>query len=405
MSKNVLIGRQPILDRKKGIFAYEILFRMTDKEHSQVTDNLTATSYVLTILFNNFDMVSLLGDSYGFINVDESILNKDVITLIPSEKFFLEILETVDINENVLEKITELKKLGYKLALDDYICNEENFKKYQNVFKYFDVIKFDILEKNHDFEQLKDRIGFFKENKIMLLAEKVETKEDYRKYKELGFDLFQGFFFSKPAVTKKKMLNPSQLAIISIINKIEEKNDSNIIAQEIKKEPEIALNLLNFINSPFFYFRKSITSLRQAISMLGLKNLKKWLFMLLYSGISGNFATDPLLILAKSRAEIMSKLAKILGANEEKAYLTGLLSLLDVIFETKIEEVLEKIKIDKEIKEALIQKNNIYSKMLELVATNEQNQTKTQQLLTDNNINLSDFNEIVCESYAHKEML
>ncbi|WP_281951251.1 EAL and HDOD domain-containing protein [Nitrosophilus kaiyonis] len=401
MLNDVFLGRQPILDSDNKIFGYEILFRSNEENVCTESDNIRATSHILTILFNNIDFKSLTGNKLGFINVDNNLLESDILSLIPPQKFIIEVLETVVPSKKVIERIWYLKEKGYKFALDDYFCDPNNFKIYEDYFPLFDIIKFDIADVNHHEKEMFKKIDYFQKLDSLLLAEKVENEEDFEKYKSMGFDLFQGYFFSKPVVSKQKMLNPDRFTIISILNLIDNNAEISEIVELIKQEPKLTINLLKLMNSAYFSFRQEISSVKHAVALLGMKNLKRWLILMLYSGLEEDISSNPILMLAKNRADLMSLLAKKIKIDEEIAYLTGLLSLIDVIFEVPIDEIFKSMRISKEIKDAIMYRYNIYGKLLNFIIAQEAgDNSMLYKYLNEFNMNVSEFNQIIINSYA-----
>ena len=180
-------------------------------------------------------------------------------------------------------------------------------------------------------------------------------------------------------------------------------NDAEIgeIVELIKQEPKLTINLLKLMNSAYFSFRQEISSVKHAVALLGMKNLKRWLILMLYSGLEEDITSNPILMLAKNRADLMTLLAKKIKVDEEVAYLTGLLSLIDVIFEIPIDEIFKSMRISSEIKNAIMYRDNIYGKLLNFIIAQEAgDNSMIYRYLNEFDMNISEFNQIIINSYA-----
>ncbi|WP_022850268.1 EAL and HDOD domain-containing protein [Limisalsivibrio acetivorans] len=370
MSKDWFIGRQPILDREEKITAYEILFRSGNAGGANVQDNLAATSSVLVNTLQNFGVENLLQEKTGFINIDETVLDSGVLDILPPEKFILELLETTKVDFEVLQKVHEYKEKGFSFALDDFIFEDEYLNNFKELYDVVDVIKVDFMDS--DRKKLIDNMEMLKGFKVKLLAEKVETREEFELCKELGFDLFQGYYFAKPSMlSKKKDIDPSKLAIINLVNMLRKDTEIEDLEKELKANPELNLSLLKFINSSAFFLRSSVNSIRHAISLLGRTNLSKWLTLLLYATGDADPDENPLLQTAQIRAKTLEALlSKGKGYDSdfiEKAYLAGLLSILDVVFSAPFEDFIDQFNISEEIKAAVTDGEGRLGKLLDLM--------------------------------------
>ena len=395
------IGRQPILDEKGHIYAYEILFRKQDSTGASVTDNVAATARVLINVMQNFGIDSLLGGKKGFINADESIIMDGVLELIPKEHFVIEILETTKITEKVLDKIKEYIAQGYSFALDDLEFNRDFLDNFKDVFPLVDYIKVDYML--CDKSALKKNFNIFNKYKAKILAEKVETQEEYEQCKEIGFNLFQGYYFSKPVVISKKAVDPTKGAIIQLINMLRNEAESTQIEHVIKGHPDLYLNLLKFMNSSAFFTRGRITSIKHAMAMLGRENMSKWLYLMLYAGPNNDSFNNPVLLTAQIRAKAMEKLcemSRMIMHKSESAYLVGMMSLLDVVFGREIHDVVRDFNVDEEIKDAVADEKGDMGLLLKTVKYYEtDNMASLINCFEILKISFEDFNRIMLESY------
>lgn len=406
MSDRIFVGRQPILDSNGNIYAYEILFRNAEKNIAEIDDNLSATSSVLLHLLQNFGIETLLGAKKGFINIDESVIDEDIIALLPADKTVLEILETTKVTDDLVDKIKDYGKQNYSFALDDFIFTASHAETFRPLFGDVSFIKVDIRSVSK--MQIIKNMDSLKAMNVRLLAEKVETRDEFEFCKKLGFEYFQGYYFAKPlVVSAKKGIDPSMAGVISLINILRDDNSTmEFIAREMKNYPAINLNLLKFINSSAFFLKSDITSIKHAAALLGRNNLSKWLTLLLYAS-KGNMdpCENPLMQTAHERASTMEKIAeKSCRDLKEKAFLTGLLSLLDVILEAPFEAFIDQFNVSADIKEAVMGAENRLGKLLKLAVMLERNEIdEAMTLLREFNLTLADAAEVRMESFVTKD--
>jgi len=218
MANDIYIAKQPIVDANNKIFAYELLFRALDtdgKIKPLVDDEVVATSKVLVNALNHFGVNSLVGDSLAFVNISKEFLLDDMIFSIPKDRFVLEILEHTQVDEDVINRIKELKDRGYKIALDDVVFTDECMEEFTPIFKYLDFMKIDIpfIEES----TLEKYFAIINQYDFQILAEKVETKEVFELYKSHGCTLFQGYFFAKPDIVVKEVIDTKYTKVFHLI--------------------------------------------------------------------------------------------------------------------------------------------------------------------------------------------
>jgi EAL and modified HD-GYP domain-containing signal transduction protein len=360
------IARQPILNRLQKLSAYELLFRRSFVGSADVTNDIAATATVIGHA-SELGLVNVIGTSPGFINVDADVLRSDFIQFLPHDKVFLEILETVEVTDELIARVNQLKSAGYRFVLDDVIADSKGLRR---LLPYVDVIKIDIMQ--IDRKQLTDLFHALKGGNKKMLAEKVETLDDFAFCHSLGFDLFQGYFFAKPKILTGKTLHAAQMTIASILNMLVADAETSDIEKAIKKDASLGLNLMRLVNTPAFMTTQRIATLKQAIVILGRRQLQRWLQILMYSesGKSGSL-TSPLLTLATTRGKLMELMAqKITPRNQlvaDTAFTVGIMSLLDVLFAAPMVHLLAQISVADEVKEALISHSGFYGGMLQLV--------------------------------------
>lgn len=401
MSREFYIGRQPILDIEGQIYAYELLYRQSGEAEANVVDNSAATARVLINAIQNIGLEELLGSKKGFINADESIIMDGALDILPKENLVIEILETTKVTDKLIAKVADYQSQGYVFALDDLVLSDEYYEMFSKLFQMVDVIKVDYMF--CDTEQLKKNMAVFKKLDCMMLAEKVETQEDFEICKELGFDLFQGYFFARPIVISQKSVDPSKAATIQLINMLRQDAEASDLENVIKHYPDLYINLLKFMNSAAFGTRGTVSSIKHAMALLGRENLAKWLYLILYAGPKGDSFDNPLLVTAQVRGRAMENIcikADFARDKAGEAYLVGILSLMDAVFKKELKEVINDFNIDDELKRAVIYKEGKLGIVLETILDYEKdNVTVMHEHFETLDIDFPIFNEIMQESF------
>ena len=360
-------ARQPILDVDKNLYAYELLFRDGVDNVFPGIDENEATSRIIEGSQFSLGIEHLTGNKPAFINFTLDTILKNYPTMVPATSLVVEILETVQPSKALLESVIALKKQGYVIALDDY----EHKPVWRHFFPYVDLIKIDLRAMNFDeIEQVIADISDFPE--IKLLAEKVETSEEFEKCKELGFQYFQGYFFSKPEMVKTKTLSPAQMTLSELLYETSTA-DINLpkVTEIFERDINLSYKLLRYTNSAAFKRRAEISTIKQALVVLGKNELKKFLSLLFTASVSDDKPIE-LLNLAMVRARFCENLASLEGsADSSMAFLTGMMSLIDAILDQSIELVMEQLPLSQEIKDALIKKEGVLADYLNLALAYE----------------------------------
>jgi len=369
-TQDIFIGRQPILDREQQLYAYELLFRRGTQNSAEVTDDLAATATVLSHAFTELGLEAALGPYLGFVNLDARMLMSDAIELLPKEKFVLEVLETVELTPDVVRRCRTLKDLGYTLALDDFVRLEE---QHRPLLEMADIVKVELM--GMDDATLRQTVAALRPWPVTLLAEKVDSEAQARFCRELGFALFQGYYFAKPTIIAGKKLSHSELALIRLLGLVLDDSDTTELEGVFKHEPGLTLNLMRLTNSAASGLRQKITSLRHAITVLGRHQLQRWLQLLLYTNPSGGGAT-PLLQLAATRGRFLELLAgDLMGASrdfEDRAFMTGIMSLMPALLHVPIGEIIASLNVAPDVREALERRDGVLGKMLQLAEKQEE---------------------------------
>lgn len=352
-SDEIFIGRQPILGRNHELVAYELLFRSgRQKNAAEIPDDLLASAAVISHAFADLGVEQALGPYKGFINCDASLLLSDLLEALPSDKIVLEVLETVDPTPEIVERCRMLKELGYTLALDDFVNFEEKFRP---LLDLVEIVKVDLMPL--DAANLVSTTQALKKFPLQLLAEKVDSSELAEKCHALGYSYFQGYFFAKPTIIAGKKLGHSQLSLMRLLGLVLEDAETTKLETVLKPEPGLTLNLLRLTNSAATGLRTKITSIRHAITVLGRRQLQRWLQLLLYTDPSGSHAVSPLLQLAASRGRLMELLGGKLhpgrGDFEDLAFMTGIMSLMPTLMSVCLADILRGIELPSSVRKAL----------------------------------------------------
>jgi c-di-GMP-related signal transduction protein len=344
--KDYCFAHQPILDRDGNTLAIELLYRDARPEDGVPFDDTSATATVIINLCNHLGMIDLMNGRKLYINVGEDLLLNDSITLLPRDKVTLELLEHIEITETVLARVRELKALGYEFALDDYIFHFDP----NPLFDLVDIIKVDIL--HADLYSLDQLVSYLRQWPRKLLAEKVENEEVYEKCLAAGFDLFQGYYFAHPTLHGGRIADPARIVVLELLSKVSNESRLEEIERAFKANPGLTYSLLRLVSSPAFYASRQLSSIREAIQILGMRQLARWLQVLLYTK-ENDKACLSLLELAVHRARLMELMAESAGVPADQAYVTGMLSLADSALGVPMETILRHLKVVESIDNAL----------------------------------------------------
>jgi c-di-GMP phosphodiesterase len=366
VSDDFFLARQPILSRDQLLVAFELLFRTAGAVDAHVVDDASATAAVISHA-SQLGMEHVVGQSLAFVNVDAVVLMSDFIRFLPNDRVILEILETVKATPSVIARMEELKALGFKFALDDVIAKSEDVQK---LIPLVDVIKVDL--KGLDPAELPALVRTIKGPGKKLLAEKVETIEEFHACMELGFDYFQGYYFARPVILTGKKIAPSQLSIIHLLDMINSDAENKDIELAVKRDPLISLNMLRLVNSAASGVGKRIDSLGQALMLLGRRQLQRWLQILLYTKPGGAVEfSSPLLQLATTRGKLLELMMLQMQPGKKPradiAFTVGIMSLMDTLFSIEMGDILKTVVVTDEVRDALLERSGQFGAMLNFV--------------------------------------
>lgn len=352
------------------MYGFELLFRAEGADCARYDDGVVATSQVLYNAFAELGIDRALGPYRGFVNCDSRmLLLPGLIDVLPHERVVLEILESVEPTPEVLARLTELRSAGYMLALDDYAAGT----RADDFLPVVQIVKLDLeLTAPGDLSRLIERL---RKRPVQLLAEKVETQEQAAQCHSLGFDLFQGYFFARPALIASRKLSLSQLSLLRVLGLLLQDADTHMVVDELKHQPGLTVNLLKIANSAAVAPGARVGSIMQAVVVLGRKQLERWVQLLLYTEPSKAQLANPLLLLAATRGCLMEKVAEIFWPGRrdqaEQAFLVGMLSLTPAMFGVPMEDILDALPLRAEVSAAVRSGEGALGALLERVSALE----------------------------------
>ena len=363
--QSIYLGRQPILNANSDLAAYEVLYRGSE-EASLKYSSATIINHVL----NQFGTHSLLGERRGFVKISEKFLLHDIIYSIPKEFFVFSLLAEIELSERVIERIESLHEKGYLLCVENFTLTSDDKDRYDAILQQLSFVKVNIQESLC--EGLASKIEDFHKENICVIACSVGDNEEYVKAKSLGCDWFQGYYFSRPKVLGTPAFESSQASILNLYNMLLEDVNIDEITQEFETQYELTVQLLRFINSGAFHFRDKISSIHHILTLVGRQPLSQWLMLMIYSKSVRKEGHSPLMLMVKNRTELMQNILKIVepSARSNKlgeAYLVGVLSLLDSVFNVELTTILRQINISPSVKSALLEKSGLLGEIYQLL--------------------------------------
>jgi c-di-GMP-related signal transduction protein len=369
------VARQPILTTDEKVFGYELLFRDGVEDFFRHTDPDAASRSTLnTAMLLGLDV--LCDGRRAFVNCTRDILLKDYITLLPSEQAVVEILETVPADDLVVEACRRLKESGYTIALDDFAVNDPR----ESLTDFADIIKVDLRSTSAaDAAAMVKRYGPWR---CRMLAEKVETREEFLAAKKAGFLYFQGYFFRRPEVLTAHEIPANRVNYLRMLTAVSKPElDVREIENVVKGEASLCYRLLRYLNSAAFGFANEIHSVRHALAILGEREVRRWIRLVATLG-AGQGKSSELVLSALVRARFCELLSPKIPHGDSDLFLMGLLSMMDVILELPMSQVLDNVPIDQETKSVLLGGASRLRPFYQLMLAQESGEWKTASELT-----------------------
>ncbi len=396
----VFLGRQPILDCKEQLIAYELLFRHAEAATGAVIANeMQATSRLLVNTFSHFGVERVLAGKRAFVNVSASMIESEAIEALPHETFVLEILESVRPNAAVVERCRALRAAGYTLALDDFVYREE----LEPLLALARYVKLDVRALG--IEGCAQQMRKLRARGLTIIAEKVETREEWRACRDLRVDGYQGYYFARPETLSMHRIDPSVQRLMQLFNLILGQADSALIEQEFKHDVALSFNLLRYINCVGFNLLHRVDSIKHALVVLGYVRLARWVSLLLMS----HGRSDQPRALFKT-ALVRARMVELLGrahlprTEHDFLFMTGMFSLLDVILEMPLTNALDHLQLPQAVCDALLNDCGPYAPYLRLCrASEDPDRVSLSQVIQTSGLDLSEVTAAHLEALAWAE--
>lgn len=348
-SQTCFVARQPVFDAAREVFGYELLFRSGLENAFTLEDGDAASCRLIAQSLSVFGLDPLTGGGRAFINFTRDVLLQGLADLLPPSRVVVEILETVQPDAEVAQACRALKAAGYMIALDDFIHRPD----LDPLVAMADILKVDF--RSADERQWRSYAEHFSPRGITLLAEKVETWEEYRHAAAAGYTLFQGYFFCRPETVTRKTVNPSEIGYLRLLEELAHDDiDVARIERVIRCEPALAIKLLSYLNSAKIGCPSRISSIQHAVLLLGSQNLRRWAQMVAVLGLCDGQAPE-VFVTCLVRAHF----CELLGRRAELAcrpfdlFLVGMLSMADAMMSRPLAEALALFSVSQQVREAL----------------------------------------------------
>lgn len=354
------LGRQPIFDARLKVVGYELLYRSL--EHTEavgVVDGNLATSQVLFNSLIEIGLARVVGDHRAFVNLTRYFLLNQHLLPPPSNQLVLEVLEDTVVDDELVQAIVALKGKGYLIALDDYCITEQNLK----LLEYADIVKLDL--RKLDAREMRRHVLRMRDYPLKLLAEKIETPDEFDWCRGLGFDYYQGFFLCRPRLLSGRQLPLNRLNTMRMMAKIHDDNvEVNELEQIISQDATLSYKLLKYINSAAFGPGREIESIRHAIVYLGENEVRRWAGLIALTAAEDK--PGELFMTSLTRSKMCELLADNTGrGNTRTAFMIGLLSTIDAIMDAPLAELLEPLPLARDVTDTLLRHEGKYAELLD----------------------------------------
>lgn len=393
---DIYLARQPIFDRSLRVVAYELLFRSGSANTAEISDPVEATAQLLLNAFVSVGLNDLVGERKAFVNLPREFLIGTYPLPASPDQLVLEILEDVEIDDELIMGVKELRRQGYTVALDDVLFEP----KLEPLLGLAKIVKMELSQAPR--AEWGRHLEQFRRYPVQVLAEKVETEEDFDHCHALGFDLFQGYFFCRPKMITGRQLNTGQAAVLQLLSKLSDPKVSvDAVEQIFKSDGSLSYKLLRYINSSKFGLRRNIESLRQAITLIGLSGVRTLAMLLVLSGLETK--QSEVVATAVRRALFCERLArKLRSVDPGECFTAGLVSGLDAIFRAPLEELVSTLSISEVIRQAVLEHSGPVG---EIVACARSHEQIDKQVSPCGNLSALDVLSAFVESLAEADSL
>lgn len=377
------VARQPIVDREQKVFGYELLFRDGIENCFSGDLDVAARSTLDRSLVMGLDV--LCDGRRAFVNCTRDTLIKGLITLLPSTSTVVEILESVPVDPDVVAVCRSLKEQGYMIALDDFVSGDPR----ETLVPLADIVKVEMqLTTEEQRTELMRRFGHLH---CRMLAEKVESHEEFVRARAQGFVYFQGYFFRRPEMMSTRELPANRVNYLRMLQEVSRPElDLDVLERLIKADASVCYRLLRYLNSAVFGFKKEIHSVKHALSLLGEHDIRRWVRLVAAVG-AGHDKPSDLVLSALVRGRFGELLASHVRHGESDLFLMGLLSLIDAMLEMPMDAVLERIPLDHETKAVLLGRPSQLRPVFRLILAHESGEwAAAESLSKEMNLNPED---------------
>ncbi|HUO72796.1 MAG TPA: HDOD domain-containing protein [Solirubrobacteraceae bacterium] len=377
---DVFVARQPIFDRTLDVAGYELLFRGNDTTAEAIIASPEgATATVVLNSVTEIGLQQIVGTKCAWVNVSREFILGGLAQTLPPGLTLLEILEDQLIDEELIVAVTELKQRGYHLALDDFIYDESC----EPLLELVDVVKLDLLALGRD--GLSHEVARLRPYGPRLLAEKLETRDDYAYCAAAGCDLFQGYFFCRPELVRGRRIDANRLSLLEVLAALQEPDvELHTLERIIARDVGLSYRLLRYINSAFFGLRQEVRSIGQALALLGVESLTRWASLSVFASIDDKPPELTVTALIRGRFCELVGAEHLRGASHSELFTLGLFSVIDALMDTPIENVLAKIPFPPDICDALVSHQGEKGKLLECITALEAGAfDRAEELLPD----------------------
>jgi c-di-GMP-related signal transduction protein len=395
--KYLYIARQPIFDRSMNVVAYELLYRSSDENFYSCEDGDKATLAVINNTTMGFSLSELTQGKRAFINFTRKLICDEAPTMFDPSEIAIEVLEDIVPDDELRVSLSKLRDMGYMIALDDFVYGTDH----DALLHMTDIVKVDFIGSDKS-----DRKRIIEENvsrDMLFLAEKVETREDFEHAMELGYHFFQGYFFAKPSLLKKPNLKPiGGAAMGAAIEVAKEDPDIRKLAEMVESDLSLSYKLLKFVNSPVYRGISRISSIYDAIVRLGIVEMKKWISIIILIGFSDK-APSELISCSLIRSRLFKALSVGMGNEhmQNDSFFVGMFSMIDVIMERPIDEILSELPLSDRVKEALMGMCPQSAIMLRIVESYEMGDwLQFEKLCRDNGVDPKTISAEYCKAVS-----
>ena len=359
------VSRQPIYTKRMDLYGYELLFRDSEINQANIVDGESATAQVI-LNFIEFGVNEIVGDHPAFINLTRDFILEGHCEALPKDRIVLEVLEDVTAEPEIVIELRRLKDKGYIIALDDFVYEES----LRPLVELADIIKVDVMATDRD--ALEPIASDFNKFNVHLLAEKVETLDEFDFCSNLGFDYFQGYFFCEPKIIEGRQIPTNRLAATRLVAKLQDPDiKADELEETIRQDVTLSYKLLRFVNSAHLSLPRKVESIGHAAMMIGVSRLRTWASLLMLASMDDK--PRELMVTGIVRAKMCEELAAANAFSMGGQFFTvGLFSVLDAMLDSRMEDVLDKLPLSDEIVQALITHEELLGRILDFTIAYEQ---------------------------------